>query len=166
MSAKLVMKALCAGALFCSTLPAGAEELEVLHYWTSGGESRAVNVLKEEIEQQGHVWKDSAIAGGGGQNAMTVLKTRAIAGDPPAAGRPDRCLDGHLAAGHVACGLGGQQQADADGHSPEDFRRRRPVPKRRERVVDQRMADEVNRHRFNIQRVCQKGKRKRPSSPN
>jgi glucose/mannose transport system substrate-binding protein len=78
------MKALCAGALFCSTLPAGAEELEVLHYWTSGGESRAVNVLKEEIEQQGHVWKDSAIAGGGGQNAMTVLKTRAIAGDPPA----------------------------------------------------------------------------------
>ena len=61
-----------------------AEDLEVLHYWTSGGESKAVNVLKEEIEKKGYTWKDSAIAGGGGQNAMTVLKTRAVSGDPPA----------------------------------------------------------------------------------
>lgn len=63
---------------------ARAEELEVLHYWTSGGESKAVNVLKTEIEKKGHIWKDSAIAGGGGQNAMTVLKTRAVSGNPPA----------------------------------------------------------------------------------
>jgi glucose/mannose transport system substrate-binding protein len=63
---------------------AAAEELEVLHYWTSGGESKAVGVLKQELEKQGYTWKDSAIAGGGGQNAMTVLKARAVAGDPPA----------------------------------------------------------------------------------
>src|SRR5205807_803373 len=62
-----------------------AEQIEVLHYWTSGGESKAVNVLKTEIEKKGFVWKDSAIAGGGGQNAMTVLKTRSVAGDPPSA---------------------------------------------------------------------------------
>lgn len=71
-------------ALLASAGLAGAEELEVLHYWTSGGESRAVNVLKEELEKKGHEWKDSAIAGGGGQNAMTVLKTRVVAGTPPA----------------------------------------------------------------------------------
>ena len=46
--------------------------------------SKAVNVLKAEIEKKGHTWKDSAIAGGGGQNAMTVLKTRAVSGNPPA----------------------------------------------------------------------------------
>jgi glucose/mannose transport system substrate-binding protein len=62
-----------------------AEELEVLHYWTSGGESKAVGVLKTEVEKRGHVWKDSAVAGGGGANAMTVLKTRVIGGNPPPA---------------------------------------------------------------------------------
>lgn len=70
-------------ALVAPTI-AAAEDLEVLHYWTSGGESKAVNVLKQEIEKKGHTWVDSAIAGGGGQNAMTVLKARAVAGDPPA----------------------------------------------------------------------------------
>ena len=69
-------------ALVASAPFAEAEELEVLHYWTSGGESKAVNVLKEELEKKGHQWKDSAIAGGGGQNAMTVLKTRVVAGTP------------------------------------------------------------------------------------
>ncbi|MEO8134162.1 MAG: ABC transporter substrate-binding protein [Betaproteobacteria bacterium] len=69
--------------LLAAPMPVHAEELEVLHYWTSGGESKAVNVLKQEMEKQGHVWKDSAVAGGGGANAMTVLKTRVIAGNPP-----------------------------------------------------------------------------------
>lgn len=62
-----------------------AEDVEVLHYYTSGGESRAVNVLKEDLEKIGHTWVDSAIAGGGGANAMTVLKTRVISGNPPKA---------------------------------------------------------------------------------
>ena len=64
---------------------ATAEEIEILHLWTSGGESRAVNVLKQNVEKQGHVWKDFAVAGGGGAAAMTVLKTRVIAGTPPGA---------------------------------------------------------------------------------
>jgi glucose/mannose transport system substrate-binding protein len=76
--------AMTALAFVASAPFAGAEELEVLHYWTSGGESKAVNVLKEVLEKKGHQWKDSAIAGGGGQNAMTVLKTRVVAGTPPA----------------------------------------------------------------------------------
>ncbi len=76
--------ALCALGCLGFTSLAHSEELEVLHYWTSGGESKAVNVLKDELEKKGITWKDSAIAGGGGQNAMTVLKTRVVSGDPPA----------------------------------------------------------------------------------
>ena len=64
---------------------AKAEDIEVLHYWTSGGESKAVNVLKQTIEKKGYTWKDSAVAGGGGANAMTVLKTRVVSGTAPAA---------------------------------------------------------------------------------
>jgi glucose/mannose transport system substrate-binding protein len=34
---------------------------------------------------KGHVWKDFAVAGGGGDNAATVLKSRVVSGNPPAA---------------------------------------------------------------------------------
>jgi glucose/mannose transport system substrate-binding protein len=59
--------------------------LEVLHWWTSGGEAAALNVLKEDLEAQGVEWIDSPVAGGGGTQAMTVLRSRATAGNPPAA---------------------------------------------------------------------------------
>lgn len=59
--------------------------IEVLHWWTSGGEAAALNVLKKNLEAQGITWIDSPIAGGGGTQAMTVLRSRVTAGDPPAA---------------------------------------------------------------------------------
>jgi len=62
-----------------------AGEVEVLHWWTSGGEAKSVGVLKNLLEKEGHSWKDMAVAGGAGENAMTVLKTRAMGGNPPAA---------------------------------------------------------------------------------
>jgi len=62
-----------------------AGEVEVLHWWTSGGEARSVAVLKELLEKEGHTWKDFAVAGGGGETAMTVLRSRAVAGNPPTA---------------------------------------------------------------------------------
>ncbi len=62
-----------------------AGEVEVLHWWTSGGEAASVAVLKELLEKEGHAWKDFAVAGGGGDAAMTVLKSRAVAGNPPTA---------------------------------------------------------------------------------
>jgi len=62
-----------------------AGEVEVLHWWTSGGEAKAVGVLKEMLEKEGHTWKDFAVAGGAGQNAMTVLRSRAVSGNPPTA---------------------------------------------------------------------------------
>jgi glucose/mannose transport system substrate-binding protein len=76
-------------ALFAS---AGEEEMaeqvntvEVLHWWTSGGEAAALNVLKEDLESKGIEWVDMPVAGGGGTEAMTVLRSRATAGNPPAA---------------------------------------------------------------------------------
>lgn len=62
-----------------------AGQVEVLHWWTSGGEAKSVAVLKKMLEAEGHQWKDFAVAGGGGESAMTVLKSRAVSGNPPAA---------------------------------------------------------------------------------
>ncbi|MFM2485878.1 ABC transporter substrate-binding protein [Celerinatantimonas yamalensis] len=62
-----------------------AKEVEVLHWWTSGSEAKAVNILKMMMRQQGIQWKDFAVPGGAGESAMTVLKSRAISGNPPAA---------------------------------------------------------------------------------
>lgn len=67
------------------TLAAHAAEVEVLHFWTSGGEAKSVAELKKMMEAQGFTWKDFAVAGGGGENAMTALKTRVVSGNPPAA---------------------------------------------------------------------------------
>ncbi len=41
--------------------------------------------LKKMLEAKGHNWKDFAVAGGGGENAMTVLKSRVVSGKPPTA---------------------------------------------------------------------------------
>jgi glucose/mannose transport system substrate-binding protein len=72
-------------ALVAAGTAAMAGEVEVLHYWTSGGEAKSVAELKKIMEAKGHVWKDFAVAGGGGDNAATVLKSRVVSGNPPAA---------------------------------------------------------------------------------
>ena len=61
------------------------EQVEVLHWWTSGGEAAALNVLKEDLQGQGIGWLDMPVAGGGGEGAMTVLRARVTAGSPPTA---------------------------------------------------------------------------------
>ena len=72
-------------ALVVAGNAAMAGEVEVLHWWTSGGEAKSVGELKKIMQGKGHTWKDFAVAGGGGDNAMTVLKSRVVAGNPPAA---------------------------------------------------------------------------------
>ena len=64
---------------------AATSDVEVLHWWTAGGEAKSVGELKKMLEAKGDHWKDFAVAGGGGENAMTVLKTRVLSGNPPAA---------------------------------------------------------------------------------
>ncbi|WP_370637623.1 ABC transporter substrate-binding protein [Pseudochrobactrum sp. XF203] len=62
-----------------------AENVEVLHWWTAGGEAAALDVLKKDLEGKGIVWTDMPVAGGGGTEAMTVLRARVTAGNPPTA---------------------------------------------------------------------------------
>jgi glucose/mannose transport system substrate-binding protein len=64
---------------------AQAAEVEVLHWWTSGGEAAALDVLKKKLESQGVSWKDMPVAGGGGEAAMTALRARVTSGNPPTA---------------------------------------------------------------------------------
>ena len=67
-------------------VPVQAEgTVEVLHWWTSGGEAKAVGELKKAFEAEGGTWIDSPIAGGGGDAAMTALRARVVAGNPPTA---------------------------------------------------------------------------------
>ena len=83
-----INKVMYAGFVAGMTLAAssaGAADVEVLHWWTSGGEAKAAAELKKMVEAKGNTWKDFAVAGGGGENAMTVLKSRVISGNPPAA---------------------------------------------------------------------------------
>jgi glucose/mannose transport system substrate-binding protein len=65
--------------------PARAADVEVLHWWTSGGEARSVEELKHLLANQGVTWRDFAVAGGGGDAAMNALKQRVDAGKPPTA---------------------------------------------------------------------------------
>ena len=69
--------------LFFTSLQAA--EVEVLHWWTSGGEAAALNVLKQDLEKKGIGWKDMPVAGGGGTQAMTVLRSRVTSGTAPTA---------------------------------------------------------------------------------
>ncbi|KWB47332.1 ABC transporter substrate-binding protein [Burkholderia ubonensis] len=86
MKVRAIMGALCAAGLMAGTAAAqAAENVTVLHWWTSGGESKAVGVLKDDLQKQGYVWKDFAVAGGAGAAAMTALKTKVISGDAPSA---------------------------------------------------------------------------------
>lgn len=79
---KTLMAIAMSGTLVATSVQAG--EVEVLHWWTSGGEARSIAVLKQMVEDAGHTWKDFAVAGGGGENAYTVLRSRAVSGNPPA----------------------------------------------------------------------------------
>ncbi len=78
-------KSIFAAALLATTSMAQAADVEVLHWWTSGGEAAALNVLKQDLEGQGIGWQDMPVAGGGGTEAMTVLRARVTAGNAPTA---------------------------------------------------------------------------------
>ncbi|WP_163268932.1 ABC transporter substrate-binding protein [Chelativorans alearense] len=73
------------GLLMASTAAHAGGTVEVLHWWTSGGEAKAVGELKKSFEAQDGTWIDSPIAGGGGDAAMTALRARVVAGNPPTA---------------------------------------------------------------------------------
>ena len=80
-----VMALVSASALAFSASAAKATDVEVLHWWTSGGEAAALNVLKEDLASKGIGWADMPVAGGAGEQAMTVLRARVASGNPPTA---------------------------------------------------------------------------------
>ena len=74
---------LAAGLIASVALPTSvfATDLEVTHWWTSGGEAAAVAELAKAFNATGDVWVDGAIAGGGG-TARPIMISRITGGDP------------------------------------------------------------------------------------
>lgn len=63
---------------------AQATDLEVTHWWTSGGEAAAVAELAKAFDATGNKWIDGAIAGAG-STARPIMISRITGGDPMAA---------------------------------------------------------------------------------
>lgn len=72
-----------------------AIKLDILSWWTAGGEADALNAVIAGFSEEHPDIKieNSAVAGGGGANSQAVLSTRLQGGDPPvvfqAQGGPD-----------------------------------------------------------------------------
>ena len=81
------MRALSITALLLATAsPALAEpSVEVMHFWTSGGEAAALGTVRDKLVAEGVTWTDAPVAGGGGDQAKTALQARIASGNPPAA---------------------------------------------------------------------------------
>lgn len=75
---------LLATAALPSVTPAWSADLEVTHWWTSGGEAAAVAEFAKAFDATGNKWVDGAIAGGG-STARPVMISRITGGDPMAA---------------------------------------------------------------------------------
>ncbi|MET3925617.1 ABC transporter substrate-binding protein [Devosia sp. 2618] len=68
-----------AAALMCGT--AMATDLEVTHWWVSGGEAAAVAELAKAFDAEGDHWVDGAIAGSG-STANPIIISRILGGNP------------------------------------------------------------------------------------
>ncbi len=75
-----------AALMLVTAVPALADpSVEVMHFWTSGGEATALGTVRDKVVAEGVAWVDAPIAGGGGDAAKTALQTRIASGNPPAA---------------------------------------------------------------------------------
>ena len=59
---------------------AHSADLEVMHWWTSGGEAAAVSQFAKAFNATGNNWVDAAIVGG--DQARAVMVSRIMGGDP------------------------------------------------------------------------------------
>jgi glucose/mannose transport system substrate-binding protein len=81
---KLSVAALMVAATLGGVSASKAYDLNVVHWWTSGGESAAVSVFAKEFDADGQDhWVDGAIADGG--TARAAIMQRVLGGDPPGA---------------------------------------------------------------------------------
>ena len=132
---------LAATAVVLGSAAAQATDLEVIHWWTSKGESAAVSQFAKAFDNdgQGDHWVDSAIALG--QTARATIMQRILGGDPPGAAQfnPSReyeelikngqllMLDDVAEANHWADVIKPQQFIDACRHLRHSRRRRAAV---------------------------------------
>ncbi len=81
------IRSLAAAFAASVALPVGAAhatDLEVTHWWTSGGEAAAVAEFAKAFDATGNKWVDGAIAGSG-STARPIMISRITGGDPMAA---------------------------------------------------------------------------------
>ena len=90
--------ALCASVALPSV--ASATDLEVTHWWTSGGEAAAVAEFAKAFDATGNHWVDGAIAGSG-DTARPIIISRIMGGNPMGATQlnPGKDADDLIAAG-------------------------------------------------------------------
>ena len=95
-------KYLVAGLLAATALTtaAHATDLEVTHWWTSGGEAAAVAEFAKAFDATGNKWVDGAIAGSG-DTARPIIISRILGGNPMGATQlnPGKDADELIAAG-------------------------------------------------------------------
>ncbi|BCH66144.1 MULTISPECIES: ABC transporter substrate-binding protein [Rhizobium/Agrobacterium group] len=80
----MIIRCIAAALAATVALPLGmasATDLEVTHWWTSGGEAAAVKELAKAFDATGNKWIDGAIAGSGG-TARPIMISRITGGDP------------------------------------------------------------------------------------
>lgn len=75
------LAAVLAATVALPGVAAHATDLEVTHWWTSGGEAAAVAELAKAFDATGNHWVDGAIAGGG-STARPIMISRITGGDP------------------------------------------------------------------------------------
>lgn len=67
----------------CAALTARAESLQVLHWWKSASERKAVDFLMEKLDYESVSWRDAVVPSGSGVGASIVLRSRILAGNAP-----------------------------------------------------------------------------------
>ncbi len=75
------LRAILVASVMLPAVHASATDLEVTHWWTSGGEAAAVKELATAFDATGNKWIDGAIAGSGG-TARPIMISRITGGDP------------------------------------------------------------------------------------
>lgn len=77
------LKVLVVSVLLFVAPARAAKQAEVIHWWVSGGESAAMQVLIDAFEKQGYDWVDTPV--GASFEAKTVALNRMFDGAPPTA---------------------------------------------------------------------------------
>lgn len=72
-----------AACLATGGAPARADGLQVLHWWKSASERKAVDLIAARLAEQDIGWRDGMVPSGSGAAAAIVLRSRMLAKDAP-----------------------------------------------------------------------------------